>query len=431
MKKLIKVSILVVLVTVACLCKGERASAAANSFTCSSNFYQVISGQLKLLNPLTGVYTNIGSNAGFIYNAIGYNPLDNYIYGVATSGSQTGDLFRIDNNGIASDLGLPSGLPGTGFDNGSFDLAGNLYIRTSVDNHTIYRINVGANQNDASTMTVTALNITGAGGIVSGADNVFINNKLYTLDGNSLSIIDLSNDTVTTVSVNGPTGWLNAGTGFGAGWTDQAGELFFSNNGSGFIYQISDFDSPSPTASFKVTGTVTSNNDGTSCLLASQSPFDPPIAANDSYTTLSNTPLNETITPLLSNDVGNSLTVTSNTSPTHGTISINSDGTFLYTPNHGFSGTDSFDYTVTDSFGRTASATVTITVPAASSAAKTVPETPDTGYGAPSHSSPVILVLTSLALFSIGGGLLLLYRLKLENARRYHRLVLNKASEDY
>jgi hypothetical protein len=406
MKNLLKI-VTIVIVIYSGLLGGAKASAATNSFTCSSNFYQVISGQLKTLDPLTGTYTNIGSNAGFTYNGIGYNVLDNYIYGIATSGAHNGDLYRIDSGGVATDLGLPVGLPATGFDNGAFDLAGNLYIRSNADNHTIYMIDVGANQPDATTMTVTNLNISGSGGIVAGEDDVFINNKLYILLGSNLSIVDLSNDTVTTTSVTGPGGWLSSGNDFGAGWTDQAGELFFSNNESGSIFQISNFNTASPTASFKVAGTITTNNDGANCPLAQQSPFDAPVATNDSYTTPYNTSLNETTTPVLNNDLGNGLAVTSNTNPMHGSVSFNPNGTFLYSPDHDFSGTDQFSYTVTDSFGRTTNATVTIDV-----TGPLLPSTPNTGYGTPSYTNPILIGLTSLSSIALIGGVRLLYKAK-------------------
>jgi len=55
---------------------------------------------------------------------------------------------------------------------------------------------------------------------------------------------------------------------------------------------------------------------------------------------------------LISNDSdqdGDTFVVTANSDPPHGTITtMNSDGTFVYVPDAGFSGTDTFTYTVTD-----------------------------------------------------------------------------------
>ncbi|MGH9177313.1 MAG: Ig-like domain-containing protein, partial [Acidimicrobiales bacterium] len=48
---------------------------------------------------------------------------------------------------------------------------------------------------------------------------------------------------------------------------------------------------------------------------------------------------------------------------------LNADGSFTYTPEAGFSGTDSFTYTASDGNGGTDTATVTITVTAAAASA--------------------------------------------------------------
>ncbi|EAQ98956.2 retention module-containing protein [Congregibacter litoralis] len=59
---------------------------------------------------------------------------------------------------------------------------------------------------------------------------------------------------------------------------------------------------------------------------------------------------------------GDSLTVTGNTDPDNGTVSVEADGSFIYSPNDDFSGSDSFTYTITDANGNTDTATVLISV---------------------------------------------------------------------
>ena len=50
------------------------------------------------------------------------------------------------------------------------------------------------------------------------------------------------------------------------------------------------------------------------------------------------------------------------TLPQHGSVVVNPDGTFTYTPVAGFVGQDSFTYRITDANGDVSTATVTITV---------------------------------------------------------------------
>ncbi|WP_461521653.1 DUF2341 domain-containing protein, partial [Porticoccus sp.] len=76
---------------------------------------------------------------------------------------------------------------------------------------------------------------------------------------------------------------------------------------------------------------------------------------------------------VLDNDIdpdGDSLTV--NTTPisdvTNGTLLLNADGSFSYTPDAGFNGSDSFTYQVSDGNGGVNTATVTITVNAVNNA---------------------------------------------------------------
>ena len=87
-----------------------------------------------------------------------------------------------------------------------------------------------------------------------------------------------------------------------------------------------------------------------------------PGAAPDSGTTPAGTALTVVAPGLLSNDNGTAIVVVSNTAPGHGSVAVQADGAYVYTPDAGYSGPDTFDYTITDSLGQTASATVSITV---------------------------------------------------------------------
>lgn len=90
----------------------------------------------------------------------------------------------------------------------------------------------------------------------------------------------------------------------------------------------------------------------------------PPVAVPDIYTTAENTPLTISAPGVLANDSdadGDSLTAALAAPPTHGAVTLNPDGSFVYTPTVGFFGTDTFTYLAGDGQASTA-ATVTITV---------------------------------------------------------------------
>jgi fibronectin type 3 domain-containing protein len=102
--------------------------------------------------------------------------------------------------------------------------------------------------------------------------------------------------------------------------------------------------------------TATASSKSTRC--ANQ----PPKAVNDTAGTVQGTAV--TI-PVLANDSdpeGAKLTITSVTTPAHGSTTINTSGTITYTPVASFSGTDSFIYTISDGAGGTTTATVTVTI---------------------------------------------------------------------
>ncbi|PGA15691.1 hypothetical protein COL65_21125, partial [Priestia aryabhattai] len=59
---------------------------------------------------------------------------------------------------------------------------------------------------------------------------------------------------------------------------------------------------------------------------------------------------------------GNPLTYGLLIGPVNGTVAVNPDGTYTYTPNENYNGVDSFSVVVSDGQGGTAISTITITV---------------------------------------------------------------------
>ena len=137
------------------------------------------------------------------------------------------------------------------------------------------------------------------------------------------------------------------------------GTVAFNANGT-YIY--------TPTTGFTGTDTFTYTvDDGkggtatrTETIVIAPSLPTAPVAVNDSYTTPFNTPVSgaaatgDTFAP------GSTFTATS--VPAHGTVAMNTDGTYTYTPTAGFTGTDTFTYQVTDAAGQVSTATETIKV---------------------------------------------------------------------
>jgi hypothetical protein len=91
----------------------------------------------------------------------------------------------------------------------------------------------------------------------------------------------------------------------------------------------------------------------------------PPVANNDSYSTVVNTALTVGSPGILANDTdldGDSLTAVLVSGPINGTLNLNTNGGFSYTPTNNFVGTDSFIYKASDGSTNSNPATVTITV---------------------------------------------------------------------
>jgi VCBS repeat-containing protein len=90
---------------------------------------------------------------------------------------------------------------------------------------------------------------------------------------------------------------------------------------------------------------------------------DAPVAVDDAGTTNEDTPLAGTT--VLANDTdidGNALTAILGSGPAYGTLMLNSNGTYTYTPAANYSGPDAFTYRANDGTANSNLATVNITV---------------------------------------------------------------------
>mgnify|MGYP000247609416 CR=1 FL=1 len=90
---------------------------------------------------------------------------------------------------------------------------------------------------------------------------------------------------------------------------------------------------------------------------------DAPVAVNDNETTDQNTAIDIDVMDNDSDPEGDPIEINGFTQPSQGTVTLNLDGTFSYTPNGTFIGQDSFTYTIKDDSGAVSNtATVTIDV---------------------------------------------------------------------
>lgn len=122
-------------------------------------------------------------------------------------------------------------------------------------------------------------------------------------------------------------------------------------------------------------------NGGTINLLLPPPPPLPPGAYNDAYSTDAAVTLNVPAPGVLSNDMGYSLTAILVTGPSNGTLTLNADGSFTYTPSSGFEGTDSFTYQAADPrpyYSNTATVTITVLSPEPSVVEAVIDLDPDT-----------------------------------------------------
>ncbi len=164
-----------------------------------------------------------------------------------------------------------------------------------------------------------------------------------TLINNSISENVLTNDSGASLSVTSNTNPSN-------------GAVTFQATG-GFTYTPNTGYSGNDTFTYTITDT-TGNTDTATVTIDIINP-DAVNAVNDSYSAFTDTAVSGNV---LTNDTGTGLSVTSNTNPANGTLTITRFGDFEYRSNAGFTGTDTFTYTVTDIIADSDTATVTITV---------------------------------------------------------------------
>ena len=144
------------------------------------------------------------------------------------------------------------------------------------------------------------------------------------------------------------------------------GTLNFNSDGS-FVYTPNDGYTGADSFTYQASDGIDTSNTATVALTV-HSRDHAPVANDVSYTVSHNTPLTisaTSTTGLLANatDADNDpLTASLVSNPANGTATVNSDGSFTYTPNFDFIGTDTFTYATNDGVDSSNTATVRIAV---------------------------------------------------------------------
>ncbi|HTD67739.1 MAG TPA: tandem-95 repeat protein, partial [Candidatus Limnocylindria bacterium] len=202
------------------------------------------------------------------------------------------------------------------------------------------------------------------GGAVTNCATLTLRNRGPLASNDSYTMIE---DGVLTVTVPGVLGNDSDPDGdalTAAIFTAPAhGTVTLNPNGS-FVYR--------PAANYTGTDTFTYRaNDGKTNSAAATvtitiSPLnDAPVARDDAYTTPADTTLTVAAPGVLANDSdveNNPLSALLVGSPTHGSVTLNANGSFTYVPATNYSGMDVFTYKASDGSATSGVATVTITV---------------------------------------------------------------------
>ncbi len=278
----------------------------------------------------------------------------------AISGTTVGTLSTTDSDsGDTHTYTLVSGTGST--DNGSFSISGNTLKTAAVfdyESRTSYSIRVrttdsgGAYYEEQLTVSVTNVNEAPTDTTLS-ASSVAENSAVGMTVG-SLSTTDPdAGDTFTYTLVSGTGGDDNASFTI-SGTALNTAAVFDYETKSSYTIRVRATDAGSLYVEKIFAITVTDVNDA-------------PTATGDNYSTNEDTMLTVAAPGVIGNDSdpeGSALSAVLVASAANGAVVLNADGSFTYSPNTNWSGTDSFTYQASDGTLHSTVATVSIVVEA-------------------------------------------------------------------
>src|SRR5207244_1709802 len=197
-----------------------------------------------------------------------------------------------------------------------------------------YKANDGTLDSNVATVSITVNAVNDAPVAVGNSYSVNEDTTL-TVERNSVvcNDSDVDGDSLTAVLVSGPAhGSLTLNANGSLSYTPSAN----FNGSDSFTYLANDGALDSNVATVSLT--INSVNDA-------------PVAVSNSYSVNEDTTLTVVASRVLGNDSdvdGDSLSAVLVTSPAHGTLTLNANGSFSYTPDANFNGSDSFTYRASD-----------------------------------------------------------------------------------
>ncbi len=239
-------------------------------------------------------------------------------------------------------------------------------LRRHVQRNVTYAPDANYHRYDSFTFTVDDGSATSAAATVS--ITVDADNDAPVADDDSVSVTEDVANTITLAGTDadGDTLSFAIGTGPTHGSLGSLGTVGCSagtcsanvtytpdanyHRSDSFTFTVDDGSATSAPATVSIT--VSSVNDA-------------PVADDDAYSTAEGQALSVDAPGVLVGDTdadGDQLSAAVETDPTHGTLVLQADGSFTYTPSGSFSGQDSFTYQASDGQAASNVATVTITV---------------------------------------------------------------------
>lgn len=232
-----------------------------------------------------------------------------------------------------------------------------------IDSFT-YKLNDGTAESNVATVSITVTPVNHAPSFINGTDQTVPENS-------------------------GPQTITNWATDISVGAPEESGQTLnfvINNNSNPNLFSVAPAISPTGTLTYAPTpnaygsaiidfslhdnggtdnGGVDTSPSQTFTITVTEVANTPPVANRDNYTTNENTILNTAAPGVLANDTDadrNSLTAIKVTDPTYGTLILNADGSFTYTPTINYIGTDSFTYMANDGTADSNIVTASITV---------------------------------------------------------------------